>query len=170
MVKRYIYCVVLITAIISLGGCSKNKLGSNGISSVFDGEVSIKINGEEYECELRHTPEQVSRIEITKPEQLNGLVFTWEGNKYKILWKDLECEFNKDVLPQSAFMEAIVDVLNSITGNENLNYDSVSGEGSVFSGKCAVGDFEITADKNGVIKNVSIPSINLKADFTTNEQ
>lgn len=150
-------------------GCMVRKSGENSVSSAFDGEIKVKVGQNEYECELIHTPEQVSHIEITKPDKLNGLSFAWEGDKNKILWKDLECEFNKDVLPQMAFVKIIVNVLNSVADKENLKSDSENGEESVLSGKCKDGDFKITVNKKGTIKHISVPSALLEADFITCE-
>ena len=151
--------------IISKIAKNKNISNSTEISASFDGTVKVNTGERIYECDLKHTPEQMNTLEILVPKELEGLTFIWEGEKCTAVWKNLQCELNKDFLPQSAFAETIVNILNLISDKENLNLESNGSGETTFSGKTDTTNFQMEFDKNGTIRRISVPDMKLEAEF-----
>lgn len=167
--KRYIGIIALLLILIT-SGCGNKKSDVGSISDSFDGTVKVKVGNLEYECALNHTPEKINRIEIISPTEIAGLIFLWEDGKYNVLWKDLSCELNNQFLPPEAFAQAVVDVLDSLRGEEGLNYENSSSEGYTYTGKCESSDFKVKTGKDGTIKYISIPSKNIEVQFSENKR
>lgn len=166
----FIFLAVLV--VLSLFGfyISKKYIKKNcrppEIITSFDSTAKIDSDGKLYECIIRHTSEQMNTLEITKPKDLEGLMFIWEGGKCTVVWKNLTCEINKEFLPQNAFAETIINILNLISDKNNLNFESEEFEKSIFSGKASCGNFKVAIDKTGEIKTISVPDIKLKVELT----
>lgn len=165
MKKRLVFALPILVGLF-VTGCTNKSSDVNCINNSFDGIVKIKAQDKEYECNLQHTPEQVNRLEITKPENIAGLTFVWEGENYKVLWKDLSCELNKEFLPQGAFAEMIINILNSLSDTDNLSLESQDGGICVFAGKGNFGKFKLSVNNDGAITNIRVPDENLDATFT----
>ena len=162
--------LLILSLVISIFLITKNRnkkiYNFSEISCAFDGTVKVNLDNNIYECNLKHTPEQINVLEITNPKELEGLTFTWEQEKCTVIWKELNCELNKEFLPQSSFAEAIILVLNSISDRNSLNFESGNSEESIFTGDIPIGKFKIKVGKDGTIKNVYIPDINLEAELS----
>ena len=157
---------MVISIFLIIKNRNKKIYNSAEISSSFDGTVKIKLDDNTYECNLKHTPEQINILEITTPKELEGLTFTWEQEKCTVMWKELNCELNKEFLPQTSFAEAIVLVLNSVSDKNSLTFDSENAGENIFSGNIPIGNFKIKVGKDGIIKNIYIPSIKLDAELS----
>lgn len=171
---KKIFILVILPAVI-IGGVSfflMSKIAKNKnisklteISTCFDGTIDVSIDGKLYKCDLKHTPEQMNTLEILTPKELEGLTFIWEGEKCTAVWKNLQCELNKDFLPQTAFAETIVKILNLLSDKENLNLECDNSSEFLFSGKTDTGDFKVKFDKTGTINKISVPDMKLEAEF-----
>lgn len=139
------------------------------IITSFDSTAKINSDGKLYECIIRHTSEQMNTLEITQPKDLDGLMFIWEGGKCMVVWKNLTCEINKEFLPQNAFAETIINILNLISDENNLNFESGNFEKSIFSGKAHCCNFKVTIDKAGEIKTISVPDIKLEVEMVSSK-
>ncbi len=167
--KKWLIFAVLILIGLFVPGCTNKLSDANYLNSSIDGAIKIKDKDKEYECNLQHTAEQVNRLEITKPENIAGLTFIWEGESYKVLWKDLSCELNKKFLPQGAFAEVIINILNLVSDTDSLNLESDDGSTRVFTGKSSFGKFKLCANNDGTITNISVPDESLEVTFTAQD-
>lgn len=165
MKKRLIFIVLLFSASFFVSGCKNRSDIQNNITIPFEGQIKVISDGKNYECELHHTPEQINSLEILKPEGLAGLTFTWEGESYKVIWKDLSCELNKSFLPQKAFAEILIEILNKLSEQNSLEQESSNNDGTVFSGTGSFGKFKITVTNDSTVKNISIPDEHLEFQF-----
>lgn len=164
--KKYLFFVMsIVMSLLVISGCKSKSSDPTRITGSFDGIVKIKSKDKEYECELRHTPEQVNRLEVTKPENIAGLTFVWEGEQYKVMWKNLSCELNKEFLPQEAFAEMLINILNLVTDTDNLECEECNNGETIFTGNCTFGKFKVGVDRDGIIKSISIPDERLEAEF-----
>lgn len=169
VIKRYIKVILPILVAFSLAGCAKRSSNSSNISTNFNGTINVKTLDKEYKCQLSHTPERTSRLEITSPNELSGLTFLWENGKYNVCWKELMCELTKQFLGEKAFAETIVEILDFLSENQELSSEKSSNKNEeVYTGKCPCGGFKIKTDKNGVIKSISVPEKNIECEFIEN--
>ena len=163
LISVFLCCFMLL----ALPACkNKNIEKSSDIENTFESNVKINYGKNEYECELSHTPEHVNIVKILKPDNLRGLTFSWEDGVCEVSWHDLKCEFSKNILPDSSFISGIIDALNTISSSDSLEACSGEGDYKIFKGNCEAGNFQISVDKNGNIKNLSVPEKGIDAEFS----
>lgn len=165
MKKRFMVIISMLIMMTFYGCGTESNLNSCNISDSFDGNISVDFDGKVYKCEFLHTSEKSNVIKILEPQSLSGLTVSWENGIYKVSWKGLSCEFNKQFLPDTSFLSDIVYVMNTIHQKDLLKRLPDSSENSVYQGSCEAGDFKVTFDKSGNLQRIDIDSKNLHVEI-----
>jgi hypothetical protein len=151
---------------LSLSGCGGDLLNSStDFATQFEGDVQVEANDKKYEFKIFHTPEGMSTITFSKPDDIKGLTFSWESGKYTVSMKNLSGEFNTEPLADDSFIACIIKVLNSLNDKENLQRISEEEGEKTFKGECENTDFEITVNKKGEIIRILVPEPKIVANF-----
>ncbi len=159
----FLFCGFLM---MFMSGCKENLLNdSSDIISNFESDVYVEANNKKYEFKISHVPEGINIITFSKPEDIKGLTFSCEGDKYTISMKDLSGEFNKEPLMENSFVMCILKVLNSLSDKSNLK-QLLNEEGEeTFRGKSENIEYDVTINKKGEIIRIVIPEHNITANF-----
>lgn len=149
-----------------LSGC-KNAIGHDeiGINTNINGVVNIKENGKKYKANLVCTPEGRSSFTFTEPENLAGLNFIWDGDKYEISRENLKGEFNLDPFAPDSFASVIVNVLSALRDPKNVSLGKNNEDGKIYEGEINSVKFRVGVDKAGKVIFVEIPDKDLFVSF-----
>lgn len=149
-----------------LSGC-KNSIGHDeiGINTNINGVVNIKENGKKYKANLVCTPEGRNSFTFTEPENLAGLNFIWDGDKYEISRENLKGEFNLDPFAQDSFASVIVNVLAALRNPKNVSLGENNEDGKIYEGKINSVKFRVGVDEAGRVIFVEIPDKDLFVSF-----
>lgn len=149
-----------------LSGC-KNTIGHDEISinTNINGAVNIKENGKNYKANLACTPEGRSSLTFTEPENLAGLNFIWDGDKYEIFRENLKVEFNLDPFAQDSFVSVIINVLAALRDPKNVSLGENNEYGKIYEGEINSIKFRVGVGEAGNVVFIEIPDKDLFASF-----
>lgn len=155
-------------ASLFISGCQKNTVPpqlKSDFSAVITAE-SRAADPEGYLLQAEIFVEDGTNVEINiiTPEETEGLTYIWNQG-FEMIYNELHCKTESDYLPDFSFAQAVYNVLKCACESRDVRYDS---ELKVFKGKCKSGEFEIYADSQGYIQNISVPEINLSVNFEYN--
>lgn len=147
-------------------GCSEQLTPEKDPVTDFSCNADVVMNDCNIKCKIFRTSEGLSEIEVTSPEELNGLKYKWLGNNYSVSYQGLTCETQSQFLPDNSFAKAIVNALNETSKPESLTPVSSQKDSSTYSGNTDSGKFQITVDNSsGFIKELSFDDSSLTAKF-----
>ena len=166
MMKSFLKLAGCLICLGLVSGC-KNAIGNDevAINANINGIVNIKENGKEYKANLVCTPEGRSSFTFTEPENLVGLNFIWDGDKYEISRENLKGEFNLDPFSKDSFASVIVNVLAALRDSKNVNLGENNEDGKIYEGEINSIKFRVGIDKSGKVIFVEIPDKDLFASF-----
>lgn len=164
--KSFLKLASCLICVGLLSGC-KNAIGHDemGIGTNINGVVNIKENGKKYKANLVCTPEGRSSFTFTEPENLAGLNFIWDGDKYEISRENLKGEFNLDPFARDSFASVIVNVLAALRDPKNVSLGENNEDGKIYEGEVDSAKFRVGVDKTGRVIFVEIPDKDLFVSF-----
>lgn len=116
--------------------CSETKKVELG--SVYSCKLEIKTPENSYSGSLKRD-EVKWTFSYSSPDEINGLVIVYEGDKYNVKMGDIEFTDDRDALPDSAISTMVTSALDSATLSADVKYttkkDTVVAKGS--AGGCA---------------------------------
>lgn len=149
-----------------LSGC-KSAIGPDeiGIDTNINGVVNIKENGKKYKANLVYTSEGRSSLTFTEPENLKGMSFTWNGDKYEISRNNLKGEFNLDPFVRDSFASVVVNVLAVLQNPKNISLAENNEGGKIYEGETNSVKFRVGVNEVGKVIFVEIPDKDLFIGF-----
>lgn len=149
--------------LISLSACN-NLPQNNKVEPIiyFLGDFCISNDGYFIEGTLKNEKGGALNLNITSPEQINGLSFSKTENETLIKFNDLAMKSTEQLLPKNSYIPAIFAILDSLKSPNNFNLVSSEDPTSTFIGHCNKIDFELKVDNaSRFIKEIAIPKENV---------
>ena len=138
-------------------GCTEAKKVE--LKAPYTCEVEIKTESNEYIGSLDRDEARWT-FSYTKPEEINGLVITYKGDKYNGKLGDIEFTDDRDSLPDSAISTMIISALDSATLSADVKFSTKS-DTVIAKGSAGEMDYEITFE-NDMPKTLDIGSIEVE--------
>lgn len=170
MLKKLLVVLATVLVILPAAGCSEG--GNVGrapenITKGFTCDAVISYNGMSMTAYLMRPAPGSCRIEITDPIPVAGLVMDWSGDGFKLNYMGINVPFDTDVLPDSSFASAIVNVLETTAQTTEFDVTATDTD-TVYSAVCDSGKYTISFNtESGSLTGIDIPSINLSAVFSS---
>ncbi len=153
--SRKAWKIILCASLsIPLLGCSKAEKVE--LKAPYTCEVEIKTESDEYLGSLERDEARWT-FSYTEPEEINGLVITYEGENYNVKLGDIEFTDDRDSLPDSAISTMIISALDSATLSADVKF-STSNDTVIAKGSAGEMDYEITF-KDDIPKHMEIGGI-----------
>ncbi len=160
--KAYAYflCLSLGISLCACGSAKKVEL-----KAPYSCSVEISTGEDKYVGTIKKD-EAKWTFSYSKPDEIEGLTITYEGDKYNVKLDDIEFSDDRDSLPDSAISTLIMSSLDSATLSSDVKYttnkDTVIAKGTV-----GESSYSITF-KDDVPTNLSIEGIDVVfSDFKT---
>ncbi len=169
MLKKLSVILAAVLIILPAAGCSKGGTGGRvpeNITKGFTCDAVISYNSMSMTAHLTRPAPGSCRIEITDPVPVGGLVMDWSGEGFKLNYMGIEVPFDTDVLPDSGFASAIVNVLETAAQTTEFEVTATDTD-TVYSAVCDSGKYEMSFNtESGALTKIDISSINLNAVFS----
>ena len=150
-----------------MGGC-KNSGGGQipKLDTQIEKKVKISSGSEEYECKLFHTPEGLTTLTFTYPENLKDFTISRGGESFEITKSGLEAKYAKDPLPKNSAIKRFIEILNAF-GSEESNFSfkkSEEGE-KIYKGNIENKECEVVLNDSGEIIRVCMHNPDAEVQF-----
>jgi len=161
-----VFCYIVS---LFLQGCQDTKKTVE-IQPDFEAVINVRrdaADAQDFALQGEISVENRTDVEITviSPKETKGLTYSWDED-FEMVFEDLYCKAETDYLPSFTYEQGIYNVLQSLYGNTDPK--KLEDGSWLFAGKSASGDYEVIADSNGYIKDISVEEINLYATFEYN--
>ena len=162
------FCFFLVVSVFVFSGCSGVKEAP--VKEEFTSGIIIKalqFAPEDFtvEAQVQRSSKGELNITITSPEEIKGLTYSYL-DKFCMSFNDYCCETECDYLPEFSFPQVIRNVLADFF--QNAECADKSAEGCTYRGKSLSGEYIVSTDKDGNIKNISVEEINFECEFINN--
>ncbi len=156
MRRFFIVSGILLPVFFLLSGCNKGcEINSRPILN-FIGDLEIISEASPLYAKITQT-EDYTQIEITSPENLNGLQITHRQTDTSISQNGLSYKADGLVLPRESEISLLFEVFDFIKSNADEEPFFKDLSEMAFIGKTSSGKFELRADrKNGLITEIKI--------------
>ena len=157
--KNFLKICACFMCIFVFSGCNKAMNDEKaGINTEINSDATIDYGGKKYEAKITNAPEGVTTITLTAPENLAGVTFSRNGDKYEVTRKNLVGSFTNEPFANGRFPSNFVKILMSVGDTNNVKVkESKEGE-TVYEGKIDGEDFSLTTDTSGRILMVEMPA------------
>lgn len=166
MKYRIFLCLSVILLLLS--GCSKVNINTpTEPTKSFSCTANVKFRGNNFQCNIARQEQGLIQFDFTAPETLDGMSFKWLGDKYETSYKNLCCNTDSSILPDTSFVSEITEILNITTTQQNSlkknNHDDITD----YEGDLNGAAFTVSVNnKTGAIQNISSSSLELDVNFT----
>lgn len=155
--KKTLQCILVFLFVLQLCACTA-KVPSEiitHIDSSFEGNIGeLKMSGI-----LIYTDDGEMYLDVSTPDELYGLNFSFKDD-FTIGYRGLNAVTENGYLPPTSFAQAIKNTLDSL----HLKKPPLEAEDSCFttSVNSESGKGKIILDKNGAVREIEIPSVDIK--------
>lgn len=164
--KNFLKICACFMCIFAFSGCKKilnNETPT--INMEINSSATIDYKGEKHEAKIVRTPEGTANITFTSPENLAGIVFSWNGDKFEISRKNLVGTFTKSPFEKNSIFSVLKGAFEAASDIKNLkNSETKEGE-TIYEGDLAGKKFLMTVDNSGKILMIEMPDENLSIRF-----
>jgi hypothetical protein len=163
--KVFIFIFFILILVASFFGIKKfisKKKSIDSLETEFKSVCMIDFLEKKYECEIQNSP-NITIIKINSPKNLEGMVFSVEGEKQKVIFKNKE--FDKIPIPENSFLSLTAKILRSLNDISNFT-QTASKDGFHLKSKKDKNNFELICDSKGKIMEILSPENNLKIKFS----
>lgn len=162
---------VLLFAVTAFVSCKKDEsrlkaAASQRFSGAFSCSASIVCKGRQYVVEYSRTADGDSSLKFSKPAELSSLDLLLGKSGLTIKYGSLSTVVDPSCFPQASFIHALDGVFDSAASDGRLSL-SPDGRRASIKGRAESGPFTLELDKSMSPTRLTIPSLGLKADFTS---
>lgn len=161
-VLKKIYVFFLIFIIILCGCENRNK--NADIATDFSADFTAEYRGYEVKGSLSANRQGVTNIRIDYPETINGINFNYKNSELEMSRESLICSADEAYLPQRSFPSLIRELCKGI-GNGRAQFVSENNNECTYQLKIDLGNFTVTTDADGKIKDAQIEEEELDIEF-----
>lgn len=163
---RYRLLIFVIVLMLILQGCAKSQgKMPESLTDGFEANISVNYQDNNYEAKITRTAPGQCKIEMTKPLLLKSMTFEWTGTEIIMSYLGLKQSISPQSLPNAAFGDAIVKVLDALTAVNGLDIKK-DGDSLLISGSIDSGPFQLSVNnETGEIATLALPSIKLSVTF-----
>ena len=134
------------------------------LKTEFSAAAICDYNGVSTEARIKAEEHGRLSIEIIKPEEIKGCVYSFTEKGFKMSLDGLEIGGEESCIPPNSFPCVINNVLADI--GKGCEYIGSNNSFAEYKGICENGEYRILADeKTGYISLIELKSINLKTQF-----
>ena len=157
--KNFLKICVCFMCIFIFSGCKKGLNDESvGINTEINSDAAIDYAGKKYTAKINHVSEGSTTVTFTSPENLSGITFTWNGDKYEVARKELVGTFTNEPFANEKFPSKLIKILTNTVDTNNVKVrESKEGE-TIYDGKIDGEDFSLTTDNSGHILMIEMPS------------
>lgn len=120
----------------------------------FSANAQFKMGDTEFCAVVTSAQGQNIVIEVTSPDTLKGLTYTYANDTLYIEYDGLKCTTNSDYLASNSPFQVVIDTLLSLSYSEPEFLQS-DGDNSYYTGMSQSGEFTLCADSaTGFIKSL----------------
>lgn len=132
----------------------------------FTAEAQFVTDNTEFSAVVTSAQGQNIVIEVTSPDTLKGLTYTYTTDTLYIEYDGLKCTTNSDYLPADSPFQVIIDTLLSLSYSEP-EYMKTDGNSSCYKGVSSSGEFTVyTESTTGFIQSVKPSYTDCQISFT----
>lgn len=154
--KKIFSVVFAVIMLFSICSCSQTEKIPE-VNPCINGDCIVEYGSTKYSCNINYLTDGIDVLTIKEPKELSGLTFRHADGKYSLSYGSLICRSNDLLLSQNSFPNTVMGILTELSKDKSkLTLKSNNGENYVFSGKSKYGEYQLTADSEGIISKISI--------------
>ena len=162
--RRFAAFSLLFLGILCGAGCRKKQVAPP-IATDFTCEFRAVYRELAVEGTLTRRSAGSISLGFTKPETLNGLTATWDGETVKLSLLGLEYTLNPESVPEAALGKELLAVLDAALRNEGNT--AQDGKAILLQGVCNNHDYTYRYDAaSGAPLSLSVPDLPLSITFS----
>lgn len=156
--KKPSVCILIFLFVLLLTACKPQ--APTEIVTHIDSPFTATMGDLSLEGLLIYTDQREMYLDISTPDELYGLSYSWEEN-FTIGYRGLNAVTESDYLPPSSFAQSVKNTLDDILLNKPTLQ---SGDNGYFtaSGKTDSGCYKVFTDQKGVVKEIEIIGCDIK--------
>lgn len=143
-------------------GCGSAVEPADPVTEGFRCTAELDYGDRHYVCTLTCPGGGAFRLRLDQPALLEGLTMDWDGEGFTLSYLGLERRLDGSGLPDTAFAEAVREVLQ--TAGERLMGGDLPSGGRLEGGSQA-GDYTLLFSDDGYPAELSLPALDLEVDF-----
>ena len=157
---------ILLSSLI-ISGCNNAVDKSFPIqNNVIERDVKISLACQQYEGKVYHSPEGLTSITFSSPQNLKDFTISRNSGKFEITQNGLEGQYTKQPLPQNSELRYFMDILDTISGDKSKLTLKKEEEGEkLYSGVINNNEFSIILGKNNDIIRISMNNPEMEVEF-----
>lgn len=156
--KKATTCILMFLFVFLFSGCSAR--APEKINMHIDSSFKATMGDLELEGLLIYTEEGEMYLDISTPDELYGLSFSFKDN-FTLGYRGLNAVTQSDYLPPSSFAQSIKNSLDNIALEKPLP-EPCENTLFVYRGKSDSGSYKVYTDIMGVIKEIEIVGCDIK--------
>ena len=164
--RRFIIGICLLLCTGLWGGCQRTPTAiTPPVTTGFSCRVTANYNGMAVEGQMvRHLADDLT-LTLTKPDTLNGLTLTLDGNTLTAAWHGVTATVDPAQLPQAGALPLLLHTLDAAAtltdGGER------TADGLKFTGETDLGSYTLLSDpETGNLLTLEIPAAELTVTFS----
>lgn len=157
MLKKTLKFILCASLFIPTLGCSSTEKVE--LKAPYSCKVEIETDSDKYLGSLDRDQAKWT-FSYTEPEEVSGLVITYEGDKYDVKLGEISFSDDRDSLPDSAISTMIISALDAATLSADVKY-STKNDTVIAKGSAGEMDYEITF-KDDIPEKLEIGDIEVK--------
>lgn len=163
--------LLCIPSLLLLDGCNQKQADTN-FSPQLDGcysvtaELAYGDRNSEAELQLTRTEIGVWEAAFHEPSSLAGVVLDFEDNAVSASYKGLSFTVPKSAQSAKTMLQITTDVLDSLSGMENLPCEQNDDGTWKISGESECGSYTVTFSDSGQLSTFEVPSQPLHITFS----
>lgn len=156
--KKTLQCMLIFLFVLSFSACA-SKVPTEIVTHI-DSPFTATMGDLSLEGLLIYTADQEMYVDISTPDELYGLSYSWEDN-FTVGYRGLNAVTESDYLPPSSFAQALKNTLDDILLNKPALQSADNGFFTA-TGKTDSGCYKILTDRNGFVKEIEIIGCDIK--------
>ena len=114
--KRSVFTFLIILCVISLCGCGKTPALNTDIAAEAD------VSTQSGDCRLSvENPDDSIVITMLSPDNIEGIIYRFEGDTLTLEYKGLKCAANSGYLPESSIQTTLYNAIGAIPGAQYIH-------------------------------------------------
>lgn len=156
---KLLVAVLVLFAVLS--GCKKAAQPHGTVLTSISFSADIKYYNESYSADCVIDESGRFSAAVTKPENLSGLRFEFDGEKCEVNFGDLNLSDESVYMPQNS----VVSTINKIFTQCRRATNGESRHNFRIKGKCDGKKYALTVSPSGLPISLEVPDLGLQVDF-----